>query len=482
MSLHTSRRSNPGVRRKLAYSATFAVGVLAVVVQPFAGASAASTTTATAPVSLVGTPQSASSVRLDWQPPLDVGTSALQRYDIREASTGTTERTSASIVTFTWTGLTSSSVTLRVRAITRAGAGAWAQVTVALDGASAPAGTTSPPAPTAAPSKASTPNPAVQLPATGAGTATPAGGIYVAPSGSDSGPGTQQAPFRTIKHALGTLRAGDTLFVRGGSYTENVTGVNVNPGTPSARITVRNYPGERPVIVGLLWLSGASNWTLAGINVTWNPANSSANHMVKITGGTDWRMTDAEIWGARSYAGILIAGEPSGWQLDHLYVHDTYASNSTNQDHLVYINARGGPGVVERCVFARSKNGRGIKIGPPSATTSGGIGNVVIRYNTFMDNQGPSNIQLSYTATGNLIYRNIFNLSGKGKPNITAYNLNGSGNVARDNVGWGATGVVGGSNIKDAGGNLMADPKFVDPINDFHSSVASLDGYGRFGS
>ena len=65
----------------------------------------------------------------------------------------------------------------------------------------------------------------------------------------------------------------------------------------------------------------------------------------------------------------------------------------------------------------------------------GAVGNVVIRYNTFYDNRGPSNVQLSYGASRVRIYRNIFVRSGYGKPNVTTYRLSGYGNVVADNVG-----------------------------------------------
>ncbi|MGA8211191.1 MAG: DUF1565 domain-containing protein [Nocardioidaceae bacterium] len=304
----------------------------------------------------------------------------------------------------------------------------------------------------------------------------PSGAKFVSTIGSDSAAGTAAAPFRTVGRALKALRAGDTLIVRGGRYTENVTGGGLAAGTAASRITVRAYPGERPVIVGLLWLSDASYWTFDGINVTWNGANNASQHMVKMSGGTGWRLTNAEIWGARSFAGILVAGTPKDFRLDHLYVHDTYASNAANQDHLVYVNAGMGGGVIEQSVFAHSPNGRGVKIGPPSATATAPIGNVVIRYNTFLDNRGPSNIQLSYTATNNKIYRNL--LVASGSESVTAYNLKGTGNTAWENVGWDSSAILEKSpNLLDKGGNLVRNPRL---DAGFRPLEGTLQGYGAF--
>jgi hypothetical protein len=42
---------------------------------------------------------------------------------------------------------------------------------------------------------------------------------YVSNSGSDSNPGTQAQPFKTIQKGLGTALTGDTVLVAPGSYT-----------------------------------------------------------------------------------------------------------------------------------------------------------------------------------------------------------------------------------------------------------------------
>lgn len=311
------------------------------------------------------------------------------------------------------------------------------------------------------------------------GVASAASARYVATNGSDYNPGTRSAPFRTIAKGMSTLQPGDTLYVRGGTYKERIRNPNIRPGTSSARITVAAEPGERPVVSGLLWLKGASYWTLDGINVTWSSANSSSEHMVKMTDGTGWRVTDAEIWGARSFAGILVAGNPANWRLDDLYVHHTYATNNTNQDHLIYVNTGMGGGVIENSVLAHSANGRAIKVGPPSAGSTPG-GNVTIRHNTMFDNRGPSNVQLSYGASGNEIYRNIMVRSGSNRQNVTTYNLNGSGNWAKDNIGWESRAVVkSDAYLSDRGGNKMVDPRLANPWGgDFGALSSAAAGYG----
>lgn len=81
------------------------------------------------------------------------------------------------------------------------------------------------------------------LPAVPAHTAT----YYVATTGSNSNPGTEDKPFLTIAYAVNTMIAGDTTYVRGGTYNES--GVRFRrSGTSAAPIRLLNYPGESPVL------------------------------------------------------------------------------------------------------------------------------------------------------------------------------------------------------------------------------------------
>ncbi len=45
---------------------------------------------------------------------------------------------------------------------------------------------------------------------------------YVSPSGLDSNPGTFTQPWRTISKAARTVKAGDVVYIRGGTYVEAV--------------------------------------------------------------------------------------------------------------------------------------------------------------------------------------------------------------------------------------------------------------------
>ena len=71
---------------------------------------------------------------------------------------------------------------------------------------------------------------------------------YVALNGSDTNNGSQATPWRTLAKANGMLTAGDTVFIRAGTYPENI--VPVNTGNNGAPITYVNFPGEVANVVG----------------------------------------------------------------------------------------------------------------------------------------------------------------------------------------------------------------------------------------
>jgi hypothetical protein len=66
--------------------------------------------------------------------------------------------------------------------------------------------------------------------------------------GDDGADGSLERPWKSINYGLTKIQAGETLALRGGTYYENVR-VAVR-GTAEAPITIRNYPGENPILDG----------------------------------------------------------------------------------------------------------------------------------------------------------------------------------------------------------------------------------------
>ncbi|MEU0536967.1 right-handed parallel beta-helix repeat-containing protein [Amycolatopsis tolypomycina] len=73
--------------------------------------------------------------------------------------------------------------------------------------------------------------------------------LFVAPNGKDSAAGTLADPT-TLTAALTRVGAGDTISLRGGTYSfaQTVTIAPGNSGTSSARKTLSAYAGEKPVL------------------------------------------------------------------------------------------------------------------------------------------------------------------------------------------------------------------------------------------
>jgi parallel beta-helix repeat protein len=82
----------------------------------------------------------------------------------------------------------------------------------------------------------------------------PSGALFVAPSGNDSGAGTQDDPFATVAHAVAVVPAGGTIVLRAGVYREAL-------GSVAKPITLQSYPHEQA------WLSGSNvvtGWSASG--------------------------------------------------------------------------------------------------------------------------------------------------------------------------------------------------------------------------
>ena len=77
---------------------------------------------------------------------------------------------------------------------------------------------------------------------------------YMATTGSNSNSGSINSPWLTIEHATSQMVAGDTLYLRGGTYRSTKPISTVNRfyiqnliGTATNRFYIFNYPGERPI-------------------------------------------------------------------------------------------------------------------------------------------------------------------------------------------------------------------------------------------
>jgi outer membrane protein assembly factor BamB len=313
--------------------------------------------------------------------------------------------------------------------------------------------------------------------------------FFVSTAGSDGSAGTITAPWRTLSASLTKLLPGDTLYIRAGTYTEKVWPA-LRRASAVAPITVTAFPGEQPLVQGLFWLRQADFWRVSGLRFTWSPSiGRSSDQMVKFIDGVGWSLSNSELYGARSYAALLVAGdvahEPSAWSVTSNCIHDTYATNATNQDQLIYANTGVSPGrgLIAHNLLFNATNGMGVKLGGPTSASGGGafvkvVSNTV--YNT------AQSVLISWNSHDNTVDHNLFVKVGTGYANIRGYQLKGTNNVATQNAGNAAAEFLlndaGYTGVRDGGGNLFPDdPQFSNTASCSGFSVGNtaLAQYGR---
>ncbi|MCX6970978.1 MAG: cellulase family glycosylhydrolase [Verrucomicrobia bacterium] len=101
---------------------------------------------------------------------------------------------------------------------------------------------------------------------------------HVSPDGSDTGPGSEKSPWRTIQRGLDRLNPGDTLMVHAGTY-QGPAEIR-KPGTMKKRITIRGLegasiksPADAPAVVvpGTSWITWEGFSVAGEIAVSGNP-------------------------------------------------------------------------------------------------------------------------------------------------------------------------------------------------------------------
>ena len=187
---------------------------------------------------------------------------------------------------------------------------------------------------------------------------------YVATNGSDSNSGDKASPFQTIKKGVTALSAGDTLYVRTGTYTESI----LSWKTPIANghswdqpITVAAYPGDTVIITppagtAFFWINenAAKYLIIDGFIVD---CQHMAWHGFKLHGGISRvRIANTEVRHAK-YSSVLVTvtdtlgpTNPGYHEFIKMKVH--HGGEST-QDHGFYIET--GHNLIEHSeIYANS--------------------------------------------------------------------------------------------------------------------------------
>ena len=119
---------------------------------------------------------------------------------------------------------------------------------------------------------------------------------YVAKTGSDSNPGTVAQPWLTIQKAANAVVAGDTVYVRSGTYNEQIN-VTSKIGTAIAHISFKVYPSESVVI-----------------------DSGGRNNIFSIANSTYVTVSGFEMKNSYSF-GVLVEGQSSNIIIEDLTIH-----------------------------------------------------------------------------------------------------------------------------------------------------------------
>ena len=105
---------------------------------------------------------------------------------------------------------------------------------------------------------------------------------YISTTGNDSNRGSKELPFKTLNKAWSVIGAGDTIFLRGGTYNNSImpatTYLRNKNGSPSDLIVICNFPNERPILnygdatyttqKAGIWIENVKYLHIKGIRIT----------------------------------------------------------------------------------------------------------------------------------------------------------------------------------------------------------------------
>jgi parallel beta-helix repeat protein len=161
---------------------------------------------------------------------------------------------------------------------------------------------------------------------------------YVATNGSDSNPGTESYPWRTIQKAANMMLPGDTVLIRQGIYQEKVT--PMVSGTEGRYITYRNYGAETVVIDAnngtrdsCIRVDGKMYLKFMGLRLTGASGPSDLRAGFHASDQSGYLLLD-NITADNSRFGILIHGKYA--PVSHVTITNCTVSNNTGHGIFLY--------------------------------------------------------------------------------------------------------------------------------------------------
>lgn len=290
--------------------------------------------------------------------------------------------------------------------------------------------------------------------------------IVVATNGSDSNPGTVDAPLKTSNAGVAALHSGQTLCFRSGTY-QTTTGLSIR----AANSTTTSFPGEHATLLGSLRVerpaTGAivENLTLDGKNPDnyFNPIIYADNAVMRNNEITNEHTTNCV-----HLAHYYDDPAPANVVIENNDIHDCGVLPAQNHEHGIYIAASRHLIIRNNLIYNNAD--RGIQLYTDVKDTQ--------IYGNVIDNNGVGIIisgASGFTTTDTEIHNNIITNSNI-RHNVESWYESGTNpgtnNVVTDNCIYGVSSgnyYAGKDNsgIGDevgfsAKGNLIADPRYVD--------------------
>lgn len=191
--------------------------------------------------------------------------------------------------------------------------------------------------------------------------------VYVATDGSDSNTGTIDKPYATVYYAISKAKAGTVIYVRGGTYNQNI--VITKSGTKDNYIQIKNYPNEKPIFDhtnystdggAMIDFSNVSYVHIEGLTLCHKNLVSHSGYGIKMNKGKYIILKNIEIYDINvpdptsskvgANAIILYANDASNpisnILIDSCYIHDCQTgwnegvSVNGNSEYVNVINSR----------------------------------------------------------------------------------------------------------------------------------------------
>lgn len=235
-------------------------------------------------------------------------------------------------------------------------------------------------------------------------TPSPGGGkaYYVSTGGSDGSPGTESQPWRTIQKAADTAVAGDTVYIKGGTYKERVI-FDKNNGSSGKWILFRNYSNDVVVIDG-------SSTAVSG-RIKGEPWEG----LIDIRGRSYLSISGLQIKNSKWF-GVYIGDGHDGTYSTNLvlrnnYIYNTFASG-------ISVNYTNGITIDRNEIVLANNAGKGVET-QEMLSLAYRVDGFTISNNLIHDGGDPEyggeGIDVKYGASNGKIYNNhVYNLSSVG--------------------------------------------------------------------